>query len=192
MYVRALNHAQAGVGCTALTIDHTGPRADADELHSFYSGPESEASARWRSSFDAPLVIERSAEIRCSEQSFEVGAPLADLVWEWHVLVAELEDQFHQKHEGLYIYALRGQEVVLVDGRVSAIDQVSRKESLPHPRLSRPLPQQRWRNAYFNSWQEVPISSFEDLPSRCKIDGLAYKGGDDKDHRRRARLRHSQ
>ena len=41
----------------------------------------------------------------------------------------QIEDRFHVRHEELYTYASRGQEVVFVNARVAAVGEVARLDS---------------------------------------------------------------
>ena len=72
------------------------------------------------------MAIERSAEMRYGEQIFEIDVSLDGLDWNAADLVERIEDRFHVRHEELYTYASRGQEVVFVNARVAAVGEVSR------------------------------------------------------------------
>ena len=73
------------------------------------------------------IAIERSAEMRYGEQIFEIDVALDGLDWDAASLVDQIEDRFHRRHEELYTYASRDQEVVFVNARVAAVGEVSQR-----------------------------------------------------------------
>ena len=64
--------------------------------------------------------------MRYGEQIFEIDVSLDGLDWNAADLVDRIEDRFHVRHEELYTYASRGQEVVFVNARVAAVGEVAR------------------------------------------------------------------
>ncbi|MFX7820625.1 hypothetical protein ABTK26_20120, partial [Acinetobacter baumannii] len=60
---------------------------------------------------------------------FEIDVPLGDLDLGAADLVAQIEERFHRRHEELYTYASRGQEVVFVNARVAAVGKVAPRGS---------------------------------------------------------------
>ena len=104
-----------------------GPRISAGEVRALFAQLEQAAAGRLRSWFNGPVSIERSAEMRYGEQMFEIDVALNDLDWDAADLVDQIEDRFHRRHEELYTYASRGQEVVFVNARVAAVGEVSQR-----------------------------------------------------------------
>ena len=86
-----------------------------------------QATGRLRAWFGGPMTTERSAEMRYGEQIFEIDVALDGLDWNAASLVDAIEDRFHRRHEELYTYASRDQEVVFVNARVAAIGEVSQR-----------------------------------------------------------------
>ena len=86
-------------------------RISADEVRELFAGLEQQAAGRLRSWFNGKIAIERSAEMRYGEQIFEIDVSLDGLDWNAADLVDRIEDRFHVRHEELYTYASRGQEV---------------------------------------------------------------------------------
>src|SRR6185437_17025186 len=74
-----------------------------------------------RASFDGPVRLQRSVDMRYGEQIFEINVPLDDVDWNAENPLPQIVERFHQRHEALYTYALRDQEAVLVNARVAAI-----------------------------------------------------------------------
>ncbi|MGB8399653.1 hydantoinase/oxoprolinase family protein, partial [Bradyrhizobium sp.] len=104
-----------------------GARISAAEVRDLFAQLEQQAAGRLRTWFNGPVSIERSAEMRYGEQVFEIDVPLTALDWDATDLVEQIEDRFHRRHEELYTYASRGQEVVFVNARVAAVGRVSQR-----------------------------------------------------------------
>lgn len=141
-----------------------GSRISAEEVRRLFAELEQQATGRLRSWFGGSVRIERSAEIRYGEQIFEIDVPLDNLDWNTSSLVDQIEDCFHRRHEELYTYALRDQEVVFVNARVAAIGEVSLRGegvgSVPSGAVCLP---QATRQLYFGKWREIPVYLFEAL-----------------------------
>ncbi|MBV9459219.1 MAG: hydantoinase/oxoprolinase family protein, partial [Bradyrhizobium sp.] len=93
----------------------TGARSTAAEVREIFAELEKRAVERLRSWFDGPITVERSAEMRYGEQIFEIDVPLQVIDLDSPRLIADIEDRFHIRHEELYTYAARDQEVVFVN-----------------------------------------------------------------------------
>ena len=98
-----------------------------NEVRALFAELEKQAEGRLRGWFNGPIRIERSAEMRYGEQIFEIDVPLDGLDWNSPSLVDAIEDRFHRRHEELYTYASRGQEVVFVNARVAAVGEVAQR-----------------------------------------------------------------
>jgi N-methylhydantoinase A len=150
-----------------------GSRISAQEVRALFGQLEQQAAGRLNAWFKGPLRIERSAEMRYGEQIFEIDVPLNDLDWNAASLVDAIEDRFHRRHEELYTYASRGQEVVFVNARVAAVGEVSRRgEDVKPAKVSTCSPQGK-RQAFFGAWREIPIYSFDALQPGHSLAGPA-------------------
>lgn len=151
-----------------------GPRITAGEVRALFAELEQQAAGRLRSWFDGPIAIERSAEMRYGEQIFEIDVSLDGLDWNADNLVEEIEDRFHVKHEELYTYASRGQEVVFVNARVAAVGAVAQRGSDTRPASSSGtcVPRGR-RQAFFGGWRDVPVYALDDLKPGHTLAGPA-------------------
>ena len=142
---------------------HVGDGAALDDtrLRHVYADLSDAAEARLRSWFPGPIRIERSAEMRYGEQIFEIDVKLDDIDWDAPDLVARVHQLFHQRHEDLYTYASPDQEVVFVNARVAAIGAVVTADAaeIAPPAAARRAPVTR--QAYFGSWQTVPVHAIE-------------------------------
>lgn len=153
----------------------TGARTTASDIRSIFADLEEQASERLASWFDGPVTIERSAEMRYGEQVFEVDVPLSDVDLAVPSLVAEVEERFHRRHEELYTYASRDQEVVFVNARLAAVGAVPRVEGANTTmRATEPtaLPA-GIRQAVFGAWRETPIYALERLRPGHALKGPA-------------------
>ena len=141
-----------------------GARISAGEVRELFGQLEQQAESRLRAWFDGPVGIERSAEMRYGEQVFEIDVPLDGIDWDAPDLVDRIEDRFHRRHEELYTYASRGQEVVFVNARVAAVGEVSRRDqdTKPAPSAAACSPRST-RQAFFGVWREVPVYALDDL-----------------------------
>ncbi len=63
--------------------------------------------------------------MRYGEQIFEIDVPLDALDWTAPDLIERIHGEFHRRHEELYTYASRDQEVVFVNARAAAVGAVS-------------------------------------------------------------------
>ena len=151
-----------------------GARVTADEVHELFAGLEAQAAGRLRAWFNGPIAIERSAEMRYGEQIFEIDVSLDGLDWNAVDLVDQIEDRFHVRHEELYTYASRGQEVVFVNARVAAVGEVARLDSDAKPASSSGVCTPRGkRQAFFGGWREVPVYALDDLQPGHTLSGPA-------------------
>jgi N-methylhydantoinase A len=140
-------------------------------LRSVYASLEAQASERLRSWFDGDIRIERLAEMRYGEQVFEIDVPLDGLDWDEPGIAARVEERFHQRHEELYTYASRDQEVVFVNARVAAIGP------MPDPVQEAPAPITdgaaggHERLAHFGERRNVPVYQIAALSPGTTIEG---------------------
>src|SRR5580704_8401542 len=150
----------------------TGARSTASEVREIFAELEVRAVERLRSWFDGPIAIERSAEMRYGEQIFEIDVPLEGIDLNSPALIADIEDRFHRRHEELYTYASRDQEVVFVNARVAAIGAVSASEAGEQgaPSTAPCKPRSR-RKAFFGDWLDVPVYALDDLKPGQSLQG---------------------
>ena len=82
-------------------------------------------------------------------------------------------ERFHQRHEELYTYSMRDQDVVLVNARVAVVGILP--EALKEPELPArdPAPAVTHRRVYLEKWQEAPVFDLEKLAAGQEITGPA-------------------
>jgi N-methylhydantoinase A len=137
---------------------------------------EMEAAGRARLSwFKGEIAARRSAEMRYGEQVFEIAVPLDGIPLD----PPALEETFHRAHETLYTYALRDQDVVLVNARMSVIGCLPPVSSSTASRgTAVPASPKARHRVFLDEWSEVPVYDFSDLAAEQVIDGPAVVESD--------------
>ena len=103
---------------------NTGGVPDDASLRSIWAALEEEGRARVASWFGGAVETRRAADMRYGEQVFDIAVPLDHVAWEGAGLADRLRDAFHARHEALFTYALRQEEVVLVNARLAVIGRL--------------------------------------------------------------------
>ena len=148
-------------------------RLSAAALKGLYVDMVAEGRSRLPKNFDGPVRVHYAADMRYGEQIFEVGVPLDGVDWDAEDPMPEIIERFHQRHTELYTYALRDQEVVLVNARVAVVGVLP---DLPQePRLPErpPAPPMQERRIHLDGWVAAPVYDFDALASAQVIDGPA-------------------
>jgi N-methylhydantoinase A len=149
---------------------------DTGGLRTAFAAMEAEGRARlnW---FDGPLIMHRSADMRYGEQVFEIPVPLDDIDWNeadlGPSLADRLADRFHAAHERLYTYALRDQEVVLVNARLSVIGRLPQTDRAIAAAPAVDAEPKAQRQIYLGGWTAVPVFNFRALAADQSVAGPA-------------------
>jgi N-methylhydantoinase A len=145
---------------------------DTAGLKAAFAEMEHEGRARlaW---FDGAVTLQRSADMRYGEQVFEIPVALDDLDWDSGSLADTLADRFHAAHERLYTYALRDQEVVLVNARLSVIGRLPQVGEAMAKRPADSAAAKARRPVYLGRWTEVPVFDFLALAADQVVTGPA-------------------
>ncbi|QDM22713.1 hydantoinase/oxoprolinase family protein [Tardiphaga sp. vice154] len=159
------------VSCTHYSA---GQRITPSEVRTIFADLAMQATSRMQSWFGGEVVVERSAEMRYGEQIFEIDVPLDDLDWASGDIVDLIEELFHRRHEELYTYASRDQEVVFFNARVAAVgiipEVASVSRAIAAPSACAPSSS---RKAFFGTWKDVPVYAADSLRSGHEIEGPA-------------------
>jgi N-methylhydantoinase A len=146
---------------------------DTSGLEAAFAAMATEGRARlaW---FDGEVTLHRSADMRYGEQVFEIPVALdhSDLQ------AADLEARFHAAHEALYTYALRDQEVVLVNARLSVIGRLPAVETAAPEAAKAAAPAKAQRRIYLKDWVDVPVFDFLQLAADQTVAGPAVVESD--------------
>jgi N-methylhydantoinase A len=148
-------------------------RLDGAAIKRLFADMEQEGLARLRASFDGPVRVQRSVEMRYGEQIFEITVPLDGIDWDAGDPLPEIVARFHDRHEELYTYALRDQDAVLVNARAAVIGMLPGvpQEPVLEPRPD--APPRGERRVWLREWVGVPVFEFDDLAPAQNIDGPA-------------------
>lgn len=162
------------------TRSHIGDAAamTSEGLRAIFGEMEEVARARLKAVFDGPIAMARSADMRYGEQIFEINVPLDHIDWSAADLGQRVADAFHARHEELYTYAQRTNEVVLVNARVAAIGKLPElpREPVLNARDVAP-PVRRQRVHIDGAWTEIDVHAFETLSPGQVITGPALVEG---------------
>ena len=151
---------------------------DTAALEASYAVMEQEGRARL-SWFTGEIVIRRTADMRYGEQVFEITVPV-DAVPLDDVPLARpaIEEAFHRAHERLYTYALRDQDVVLVNAGVSVIGLLPAASATRHDGSGEPAAPKARRRVFLGAWMDVPVYDFAALGPAQAVTGPAIVESD--------------
>jgi N-methylhydantoinase A len=145
---------------------------DTDDLQAAFAAMEDEGRARL-SWFDGAITLHRFADMRYGEQVFEIPVSLDDVDWRSPALAADVTERFHAAHERLYTYALRDQDVVVVNARLSVIGRLPQVEASAAGTPDRDAAPKTQRRVYLGGWIAVPVFDFLALGADQSIAGPA-------------------
>ncbi len=157
--------------------DAVGLPVEAD-LRALFATLESEARARLAAWLPGAPALRRSADMRYGEQVFEVAVPLDGVEWAPEGLPARLAEAFHQRHEALFTYALRAEEVVLVTARVAAVGRLPFRAAPEIPPRPPAEPIGLRRATIGGAARDLPVWSFAHLAPDQRVTGPAIVESD--------------
>ncbi len=132
-------------------------RLDGAAVKRLFSDMEAEGLARLRASYDGPVKLQRSVEMRYGEQVFEITVPLDDVDWALDDPLPQIVERFHRRHEELFTYALRDQEAVLVNARAAVIGVLPQLPQEPIRAAAAAAGAAGERRIYLGGWIGVPV-----------------------------------
>jgi N-methylhydantoinase A len=150
---------------------------DTAALKASFAAMEAEGRSRlaW---FEAEVTLHRSADMRYGEQVFEIPVPLDDVDWDSPVLATILADRFHATHERLYTYALRDQDCVLVNARLSVVGRLPQVDGAMSAASTVNAEPKTQRLVYLNGWTDVKVFDFAALAGGQCVAGPAVVESD--------------
>jgi N-methylhydantoinase A len=151
---------------------------DAAAIRGLFATLEATARARMAQWMPGDPAIRRSADMRYGEQVFEVGVPLDAVAWQAADLPAQLAEAFHARHEALFTYALRGEEVVLVTARIAAIGRLPPRASPILSGREAELPMATRRGFVAGAMRDLPVWGFGGLAPDQPLGGPAIVESD--------------
>ncbi len=148
-------------------------RLDGAAVKRLFAEMEDEGRTRLSASYDGPVRVQRSAEMRYGEQIFEITVPLDDIDWSVADPLPQIVERFHRRHEALYTYALREQEAVLVNARAAVIGVLPDLPQEPQRTTTVPVAPTGERRIHIGGWMSVPFYDFDALAPGQAIAGPA-------------------
>ncbi len=144
----------------------------APALRKVFGQMEAEGRKRLAEAFKGPVRVHRAVDMRYGEQIFEIGVSLDGVDLDAPDAMKEVVERFHRRHEELYTYSVRDQEVVLVNSRVSVVGELPELPQEPAlPPRPAALPRGR-RDAYLGGeWRAVPVFDLESVAPGQAVDG---------------------
>ena len=134
--------------------------------------------ARLRASFDGPVRIARSADMRYGEQVFEIAVALDDIDWAAADPLPEIIRRFHAAHEALFTYSLAEEETVLVNARVAVTGILSALPREPALAAAAPAAPRGMRPIRLGgAWVAAPVYDLDALAPHQPIRGPALVEG---------------
>jgi N-methylhydantoinase A len=148
-------------------------RLDGAGIKRLFAEMEAEGLARLRASFDGPVRVQRSVEMRYGEQIFEINVPLDGIDWSVDDPLPAIVELFHNRHEELYTYALREQGAVLVNARAAVIGVLPGVPQEPTRAGRADAVPRGERRVWLREWVTVPVFEFDELAPGQAIAGPA-------------------
>src|SRR4029450_7463899 len=109
-------------------------------------------------------AVRRSADMRYGEQTFEISVPLDGVDMNAPDLMDKVVARFHARHEALYPYSAPGQEVVLVNARLTVVGRLPALPADEARPAAPPATAPRTRRAYLGRGMEVPVPDLDGPP----------------------------
>ena len=147
---------------------------DVVALAASFAAMEAEGRARL-SWFDGVVSIRRSDDMRYGEQVFEIAVDLDGVDQE---SPQAIEEAFHQAHERLYTYALRDQDVVLVNARAAVIGRLPAAAQAVAGGAGVGAAEKARRLVHLGGWVKVPVYDFAALAAEQAVVGPAIVESD--------------
>jgi N-methylhydantoinase A len=146
---------------------------DVESLAASFADMEREGRQRlaW---FDGEIIIRHTADMRYGEQVFEINVALDNVP----PTRAAIEEAFHAAHEQLYTYALRDQDVVLVNAGVSVIGRLPAAPRAGHAEGVAPAEAKSHRQVFLGVWIDIPVFDFSRLAPGQTVQGPAIVESD--------------
>jgi N-methylhydantoinase A len=143
------------------------------ELRRLYADMEANGRARLATAFSGPVSVRRAADMRYGEQIFEITVPLDGIDVSAPDLIERVIERFHRRHEELYTYSARDQEVVLVNVRLAVVGELPMLPAEPVIDTGVPLAPQGSRRVYLGTWLDVPVCQLDALLPGYEVKGPA-------------------
>jgi 5-oxoprolinase (ATP-hydrolysing) len=102
-------------------------------------------------------AVRLSADMRYSDQMYEVNVSLPDLALEDSAFMAAWKDNLHRRYEELYSYSQPDLDISLVTLRATAVGTLPRIKSGSRSGPKLPAQSHTTRRVYIGDWSDVPV-----------------------------------
>ena len=144
----------------------------AAELSRLFDGMEAEGRRRL-GAFAGTVGVRRAVDMRYGEQIFEIGVPLDGVDLEAPDAMDRILERFHRRHEELYTYSARDQDVVLVNARVAVVGVLPTLPAEPVLERAASLAPGKHRRIYLGQWVDVPVYDLDAMHPGQELKGPA-------------------
>jgi N-methylhydantoinase A len=134
---------------------------------------EAEGRRRLGRAFADSVAMRRAVDMRYGEQIFEIGVSLEGIDLGADDLIDQVVERFQRRHEALYTYSAPGQDIVLVNARVTAVGELPVTPVEPQINAAGRAAPTACRSAYLGAWVEVPVYRWDALAAGSEIPGPA-------------------
>jgi N-methylhydantoinase A len=135
---------------------------------------ELEAEGRRRlGAFAGTVAVRRAVDMRYGEQIFEIGVPLDGLDLAAPDAMAGVVEHFHRRHEELYTYSARDQDVVLVNARLAVVGELPTLPAEPVLERAASVAPAKHRRIHLGQWVEVPVYDLDAMRPGLELKGPA-------------------
>jgi N-methylhydantoinase A len=123
--------------------------------------------------FAGDVTVRRALDMRYGEQIFEITVPIDGIDLDDSEAMAQVVDRFHARHEELYAYSAPGQDVVVVNVRLTVVGRLPELRAQPFGTSPQDAPAPRRRRVYLGGWTDVPVYELDQLPGGLDVKGPA-------------------
>jgi len=129
--------------------------------------------------FAGDVAVRTALDMRYGEQIFEITVPIDQVDLGASDLggpdpLEQIVERFHARHDELYAYSAPGQDVVVVNIRLTVVGRLPELGAEPaRIATGHDAPATRTRRVYLGGWTEVPVYDLGALPSGLDVKGPA-------------------
>lgn len=123
--------------------------------------------------FGGEVAVRVALDMRYGEQIFEITVGIDGIDLGAPDAMARIVDRFHTRHEELYAYSAPGQDVVVVNVRLTVVGRLPELRAEPFSNFVHDAPAPRRRRVYLGGWTDVPVYEIDQLPGGLDVKGPA-------------------
>jgi N-methylhydantoinase A len=123
--------------------------------------------------FAGEVTARAALDMRYGEQIFEITVPIDGIDLDARDAMDRIVERFHGRHEELYAYSAPGQDVVVVNVRLTVVGRLPELRAEPTNSSAHEAPAPGRRRVYLGGWTEVPVYELDRLPAGLDVKGPA-------------------